>query len=261
MTLRLAWFATAKGTGSRLLFQRAAAAIAQRELDAEIAVVFCNRERGQSPNTDAFLDTVEAAGLPLVTISSAAWRKRSGGETARAGEALPAWRHEFDRAVWEAVAPHAPAVGVLAGYRLIASEELCGRLPLFNLHPAAPQGPVGTWQEVVRELIDSCAQGSGIVTQRATSALDMGPILTSCRYSIRGGALEPLWAERSGPASEEEPLFKAIRAAGVQREPPFLIASLQALATGRATMPAADEPGPNLALSAEVEAALGRAGD
>ena len=90
MTLRLAWFATAKGSSSKLLFERTSAAIDAGDLDAEIVVVFCNRERGQSANTDAFLDLVEGQGTPLVTIASGAWRKRVGGGISKPGEPLAA---------------------------------------------------------------------------------------------------------------------------------------------------------------------------
>ncbi len=256
MTLRLAWFATARGTGSRGLFEGARDAIAAGRLDAELAVVFCNRERGQSANTDAFLDAVTAAGVPLVAISSGAWRKRVGGEVSLPAEAIAPWRHDFDRAVWEAIAPFSPNVGVLAGYMLIATRELCERLPLLNLHPAEPGGPVGAWQEVILALIEVGASTSGMMTQRATESLDRGPVVTSCRYPIRGGAWDALWDDRRGPASDEEPLFQAIRAAGVKREPLFLLASLQALAAGRIVMPVPDAQGPSLDLTAAVETAL-----
>ena len=260
MTLRLAWFATAKGTSSRLLFERAAQAIADGQLDARIVVAFCNRERGQSANTDAYLDTVERAGVPLATLSSSAWRERVGGAVRRAGDSIPQWRHDFDAAVYERIAAYGPDSAVLAGYMLVATEELCDRLPLLNLHPAEPGGPVGTWREVIGQLIEGSAATSGMMIQRATMALDRGPIVTSCRYSIRGSGLDALWAGRSGAVTEDEPLFGAIRELGVRREPAFLIASLQAVADGRAALPPAEEPGPQIDLSAEVEAAIRRDG-
>lgn len=258
MTLRLAWFATARGQSSQLLFQRAHEAIRRGELDARIVVVFCNRERGQAVNTDAFLDAVEASGTPLETLSSGAWRKRVGGELSTPGAQLAPWRAEYEEAIWERLRTYAPEVGVLAGFMLILP-ELCERLPLLNLHPALPDGPVGTWQEVIRELIDTGAAESGMMLQRSTRALDRGPVLARCRYSIRGAGFDELWAQRRGPATEDEPLFRQIRAAGVVREPHFLIAALQALAAGRVTVPAADAAGANLDLTAEVEAMLARA--
>lgn len=256
VTLRIAWFATAKGTSSRLLFQRALEAIAKGRLSAEIVVAFCNRERGQAANTDAFLDTVEAAGVPLVTLSSAAWRQRADGESSDPGQSLPPWRRDFDTAVYERLAPYRPDVGVLAGYMLIATETLCDRLALLNLHPAAPGGPVGTWQQVICQLIDQQAGNSGLMLQRAITDLDHGPILSFCTYPLQDAELAPLWAARAGPAREEEPLFQAIRRRGVQREPHFVVASLGAIADGRIAIPSPHDAGPAVDLTAEIEAAL-----
>ena len=256
MTLRIAWFATARGTSSRLLFEKVQTAIEAGELDAQIVVAFCNRARGQSENTDAYLNAVTAAGVPVETLSSKTWRERSDGAISTPGAPLPQWRHEFDTAVHERVTPYHPKIGILAGYMLIATAALCERLPLLNLHPAEPGGPIGTWQEVIRTLIERRAERSGMMIQRATTALDRGPIATWCRYSTRGGPLDALWAARAGPPSNEEPLFAALRELGVQREPHFLVASIQALADGRAPLPPFMGRGPELDLSDDVERLL-----
>ncbi len=69
MTLRLGWFTTARGQGSRRMFEAVQQAIAAGEFDAEIAVVFSNRDRGEAETTDSFFDLVEGAGIALVTRS------------------------------------------------------------------------------------------------------------------------------------------------------------------------------------------------
>ena len=97
MTLRLAWFATGRGQMSGKLLAAAREAIDTGRLDAEIAVVFCNRAPGEDPNTDALQKQVRESGVPLVTLSSRDFRKRVGGAVARKGEALPEWRRQFDR--------------------------------------------------------------------------------------------------------------------------------------------------------------------
>ena len=260
MTLRIAWFATAKGTSSRLLFESTQAAIREGRLDAEIVVVFCNREHGQSPNTDAFLDSVAVGGTPLVTIASGAWRRRVDGATSRPGRALAPWREDFDRAVVEAITPYRPEVGMLAGYMLITTAALCERLPLLNLHPAEPGGPVGTWQAVIEELIAARASTSGLMLQWVTTELDRGPIVTWCRYALRAGSSDALWAGAPDPVARESQLFRDIRARGVRRESAFIIASLQAIAAWRARsgaeLPAAGDAGPALDVTDAVEAAL-----
>ena len=256
MTLRIAWFATARGTSSQLLLDTVQAAIEQGHLDAEIVVVFCNRERGQSENTDAFLSAVDSWGLPLVLISSGAWRKRVGGTRSDPGGQLAPWRHDFDHAVRQAIEPFRPEVGILAGYMLVATAELCEHLPLLNLHPAEPEGPIGTWREVNSMLIGEGADSSGLMLQLASADLDRGPILTWCAYPIRGGRLDRLWAARPDPTDEASPLFGAIRAEGVRREPIFIMESLRALAEGRLAMPAPHDDGPRLNLTADVENVL-----
>jgi folate-dependent phosphoribosylglycinamide formyltransferase PurN len=258
VTLRLAWFASARGISSRLLFERTQEAIVNGRLDAEIVVVFCNRVRGQSKNTDAFLETVVASNIPLVTISSGDWRKRVGGAVSDPHSDLASWRLDYDRAVRTAIAPYHPDVGFLAGYMLITTTELCDHFPLLNLHPAAPGGPIGAWKEVIRTLIDQRAASSGIMLQRATTKLDEGPIVTACRYALRDGLLAPMWDEQSSTDDDSEgsELFKAIRAEGVKREPHFILASLAALASGRVTVPEQDAEGPALDLTADVEATL-----
>ncbi len=256
MTLRLAWFATAKGSSSRLLFERTSAAIAAGDLDAEIAVVFCNREWGQSPNTDAFLQEVAKRGTPLVAMSSRGWRKRVGGGISKPGEALASWRADYEEAIRASLAPYEAEVAVLAGFMLI-TPELSEWLPLLNLHPALPGGPVGTWQEVIRTLIDASAEESGMMLQRSSRELDRGPVISSCRYSLRDGGINEQWKHASkGDATE--PLFDRIRIRGVEREPHFLVASLQAVASGRITIPEISQQGPDIDLTADVEAALER---
>jgi len=241
VTLRLAWFATARGQTSGKLLAAAREAIADGRLDAEIAVVFCNRAPGEDPNADAFLEQVRASGIPLVTLSSRDFRRRSGGEVARKGESLPEWRRGYDREVMRALEPYTFDVGVLAGFMLIFGDEAAARWDLLNLHPAAPGGPVGMWQDVIWQLIAESADRAGVMIHLATPDLDQGPVVTYCTYAIRGPAFDPLWRdvdcrtleEARADKGEDLPLFKAIRLAGIAREVPLLIETLRAFADER----------------------------
>ncbi len=86
MTLRLGWFTTARGPGSRGMFEAVIEAHASGQLPSvEFAFVFCNRDRGEDPVTDALLDRVETLSIPLVTRSSVRFRKRVGGPRSRSG--------------------------------------------------------------------------------------------------------------------------------------------------------------------------------
>src|SRR5207248_1816748 len=103
-----------------------------------------------------------SVGLPTVTLSSAAFRRRAGGKIARKGGALPAWRLDFDEEMLHLVEPYRVDAGVLAGYMLIFGAAACARLALLNLHPAGPGGPIGIWQDVIWQLIETRAPTSGI---------------------------------------------------------------------------------------------------
>lgn len=237
MTLRIAWFASAKGQSSRLLLNAALDAIRAGRLDAEVVCVVCNREHGQSANTDAFLNDVTGAEIPLIARSSGAWRRTVGGAISDPNGELAPWRREYDGWIRDQLEPYAPDLAMLAGYMLVVSDVLCDALPMLNLHPALPGGPIGTWQAVIRELIATRAAESGMLLQRVTTELDRGPTVTWCRYPIIGHGFDELWRQHRANQDEQTPLFDAIRAAGVVREPIFILESLQAIAEG-ATLPA-----------------------
>jgi phosphoribosylglycinamide formyltransferase-1 len=273
MTLRIGWFSTGAGERSQRwrLFSTAIGDIRSGRLDAEIAFVFCNRERGEDAGTDSFLDLAESQGVRCLTLSSRRFRKEHGGELSARGEPLPAWRIEYDRAVAELIAPHPFDIGMLAGYMLIFTPEMARRFPFLNLHPAEPGGPAGTWQDVIWQLIDRRAERSGVMLHLTTDALDEGPVVAYCTYSLRGPAVDPLWAgiearsaaDLRSREGEAHPLFAAIRRQGAARETPLVIATLRALASGRLRMESGhvlDELGSQIAkgldLTKEIEATI-----
>ncbi len=239
MTLRIGWFATGRGEGSRNLLRAAVDAIGDGRLDAEIAFVFCNREPGEYEPTDVFLEQARSYGLDVITLSSRRFRKASDGQRSRPDKPLPEWRRAYDREVAALLPPF--DIGMLAGYMLITTEDLCERFPLLNLHPAAPGQPAGTWQEVVWKLVEEGATYSGARIHLATTELDAGPIVTYCTYPLRGPGIDELWrdvrcqtldAARSSKG-EDLPLFREIRRRGAARELPFVVETLRAFADGR----------------------------
>jgi folate-dependent phosphoribosylglycinamide formyltransferase PurN len=139
------------------------------------------------------------------------------------------------------IATHAFDAGMLAGYMLIFTGEMARRHAFLNLHPAEPNGPTGTWQEVVWQLIEARCERSGVMIHLATEELDRGPPVSYCTYSIRGQAFDALWeaighrtaAEVRSQEGEENALFREIRRHGVEREMPLVVETLRALASGR----------------------------
>lgn len=273
MTLRIGWFTTARGPGSRGMFEAVLAALDAGTLDAEIAVVCCNRDPGEDPLTDSFFALVRERGIPLVTRSSVVFRREAGGARSHAGQPLPPWRLAYDREVNDALAGHPFELGVLAGYMLIFEHEFVSSHALLNLHPALPDGPAGTWREVIRQLIREDAEFSGVMLHLATAEVDAGPVVAYCRYPLRGPDFDHQRAEIAGcelddEAVEASALFAAIRARGVERERPLLVATLQAFASGRLraeggrVIDAAGVPAAPADLTEDVERQLttGRAG-
>ena len=266
MTLRIGWLTTGAGPGSQRwrMFNAVHDAIRSGQLDAEMAYVFCNRERGEDEGTDTLLDLVQSHKVPLVTLSSRAFRRANGGELSKHGQPLPAWRVGYDRAVAELIAAHQFDIGMLAGYMLIFTPEMSRRHPFLNLHPAEPGGPVGTWQEVIRQLIDTNASRSGVMVHLATEELDRGPVAAYCTFLLRGGAFDRLWADGGSRAlGDDDALFHAIRTQGAAREVPLIVATLGALADARLALAGGrivNHEGRELAqgldLTAEVEASV-----
>ena len=269
---RIAWLSTGRDEAAGYLLTEVWQAIRAGRLRAEIPFVFCNRSRGESPVTDAFLNLVERLGIPIRTHSWSAFRSRSTEGPLR-DASREQLRLAFDREVMTVLEPDPADIYALVGYMLILGPELCQRFPCINLHPAPPGGPAGAWEDVIWRLMDARASESGIIIHRVTPELDRGPVLTYCRYPIRGTAFDPLWteweeAERAGrrDRANPPPLFHQIREAGVRREVPLLAETLCALADGRIRIAGEDIYRGNerltggLCLSGEVEARLGEGG-
>lgn len=247
MTLRIAWLTTGRGPGSYGALAYTLDAI-DAGLPVEIAVVFVNRERGEAEATDRLIAMAERRGTPVETLSSVAYRKASGGRRSRPGEPLPAWRYAFDREVTARLGRYQFDLGVMFGYMLIATEPLYTSRVFLNDHPALPDGPVGTYEEVIRELIRTGTRESGCLMNVVTGELDRGPVVSYCRYSLRGEGIDELWAgigrDRGGigqAVDYEDPefaaLFAEIRKRGVERERPFLAETLAAIEAGAVDVP------------------------
>jgi folate-dependent phosphoribosylglycinamide formyltransferase PurN len=232
--LKLGWFSTGRGEGSRNLLRLAHEQIAGGDLPASIQFVFCNRDEGEAEGSDQFLDLVRSYGLPLVSVSSQRFRRERGVKR------FADVRAEYDREVLERLEGYEPDLCVLAGYMLFTAAELCERFTLLNLHPAPPGGPEGTWQQVIWQLIDQRAQEAGAQVQLATMDWDRGPIITYCSFPLTGPMFDPLWDEVRGRSVddlkasywEEFPLFQRIRQEGLRREAPLLLETIRGFAEG-----------------------------
>ena len=237
--LNVGWLSTGRGEGSLGLLRFVQDRILDGKLDARIQFIFSNRAPGETEGSDRFFAQVNEYGLPLVNVSSAAFRRGRSGPFTR-------HRDEYDRQVMDLLSAFSPDICVLAGYMLIVGGAMCRAYPLLNLHPALPDGPIGTWQEVVWSLIETRAARTGAMIHLATEDVDRGPVVSHSIVPLSGGARSPLfgrtWSEarpvqRLGPEQGEDfPLFQLIRQAEYQREPYLLFETLRAVADGRVTL-------------------------
>ena len=266
--LRLGWFSTGRGEGSRGLLSVVADAIQRGELEAEIAFVFCNREPGEHPGSDEYMSLVSSYSIPLVTLSSQRFRKEQGASN------FSTVREAYDREVMALLEEQATDLNVLAGYGLIFSPAMARQHVSLNLHPATPDGPIGTWQQVIWELIEKEESESGTMIHLVTEDLDRGPPASYVSFPIHGQGFDHLWAEVAGQEvttlekqyGEELPLLQHIRQEGLRRERPLLLETLKAFASGRLRVEdrrVVDSHGIPIApicLNEEVEQALAKAG-
>ena len=282
--LNIGWLSTGRGEGSRGLLKFVQDRIASGRLDARIRYVFSNRAAGEAEGSDSFFELVRSYDLPLLTYSSRDFRRASGGR-------FSDHREEFDRQVERLVEGYSVDLCMLAGYMLIVGPTLWKQWPMLNLHPALPDGPVGTWQEVIWSLIERSASHTGAMVHLANDDLDRGPVATYLRLPITGPAFEQEWAQVGGmpdaelkevygedlplfqirgmPVAElkqvygeDLPLFQKIRAEEYRREPYLIAETLQALSEGRLALRESQVMGPDgvlsegLCLDREIEAAL-----
>src|SRR4030042_517517 len=151
---KIGWFSTGRGAGSKGMLKAAQEAIKSGELDAEIEFVFCSREYGETESTDQYLDMVKDYGIPLVSFSYQRYRARRGMPSPDLSEPLPRWRIDYDTEVLKLLDKFHPDLVLLAGLMIVTSPLMCDKYDIINLHPAAPGGPAGTWQQVIWKLIE-----------------------------------------------------------------------------------------------------------
>ena len=266
----IGWFSTARGESSRKLLKSIIESIQNGQLNARIEFVFCSREQGESDKTDIFLKEVENYRLPLVCYSVKKFAERYEQNVSVKDERLPEWRLEYDKQVMERLAKYAPDICMLAGYMLIVGPEMCSRYNMINLHPALPDGPKGTWQEVIWTLMAERATESGVMMHLVTPELDRGPVITYCRFPITGKDFNDLWGE-NGKVSvsqikveqgENNGLFKAIRRAGFIRETPLIVHTLKTFSEGKIRiasdkklLDSSNRPIPGYDLTGEIDTA------
>ncbi len=247
-------FSTLNGPGSRALVTRVAEACRDGTVPGmAVAFLSVNREEGESEVTDAAVaDLAAAFNFPIVRASAVRCepeRRKSARIAAAAGDEEPlwAWRDAWYETFRDRIPP--TDLDLLLGDMWVWGRRECAERRGLNLHPSLPSGPLGKiYYDVIWDLVASQAEMSGVMLHLVTPEVDMGPLVSWCAYSLRGPALDPLWAnlprcleervaliesQRLLKRDATHPLFQALRAAGVAREVPLMLATLSAVAAGR----------------------------
>lgn len=242
--LRLGWFSTGRGPGSRNLLKAVMDQKEKGNLDIEIAFVFCNWDNDEEDNPkrdqrQIFFDMVSGYGIPLVTLSWKKFRPELWDSD------QTAWRNEYGRELRRLTSGYGAELGILAGYMLWMDDETCREYDMLNLHPALPDGPKGTWQEVIWQLISENADRQGAMMHICTEEWDRGAAITYCEFPIRGGEYDRLWSDMEEKLKtrtldqikkdegQDEPLFRKIREDGAKRELPLIVSTISAFAEGK----------------------------
>jgi phosphoribosylglycinamide formyltransferase-1 len=277
--VRIGWLSSGRDAAACALLAEIVGRARSDGLDLEIAVVFCDRERGEQAESDAFLDLAADLGLPAATLSSAAswgaWRARRDVHHDRypnRAAVREAWRLAYHDDVAALLDSYGVELLVLAGYMLITGPDLCARFAILNLHPALPGGPRGTWQQVIWTLLADEARETGAMVHLATAELDSGPVVAYCSFPIVGLRYDRLWhtfrKQRDAlgldgvvaAEGERQPLFAEIRRQGERREIPLLYYTVREFALEHLLMRDGEIVGvtldPPLELTAEVDAKL-----
>ncbi len=235
---RFGWWTTGRDQAAVNLFNTVWQAMSDGTIEAEMAYLFCSRQKGEGPYSDEIMNLAADRKIPVESLSAVKYEP----ELRKVDRAK--WRSLYHEKVYELIGKYACRLAVLAGYMWVLSPEICAKVDAINLHPALPGGPAGTWQEVIWQLLESQAEKTGAMMHLVTPELDKGPAVTFFSFSIRGEKWAALWDEfeqlkrqrgmdgvKADPG-EKLPLFKKIRHEGEIRELPLIVQTLRALAQG-----------------------------
>ena len=169
------------GRGSNL--QALIDAIAERRLDASIAVVIANDAAA------AGLERARQAGIDAMAVSHRGWPTRD----------------DFDRAVARELTSRDVALVCLAGFMRIVGRPLLDAYPnrILNIHPSLLPAFPGV--DAQRQAFEHGVKVTGVTVHLVDSGLDSGPIVMQRAVPVRNGDTHDMLAARI--LAEENRLF------------------------------------------------------
>ena len=187
--LKIGWFSTGNGKGSLGFIDFLLNQITKKSLNVSLEFVFCNREFGEAEGSDEYINYVVENNINLITLSSKNFQKKNKYKK------FSDCRELYDKEVLKLISEYEVDIIVLAGYMLILSEDLCTKFKFINLHPALPDGPKGTWEQVIVQLIDNDQDYSGLNVHIVTKNLDAGESLGYCKFPIKSDLYNNAWKQ------------------------------------------------------------------
>ena len=160
------------GRGSNL--QAIIDAIAERRLDASIAVVISNQENA------AGLERARRAGIETLTLSHRAWPSRD----------------DYDRALVRELRKRDVALVCLAGFMRKLGAPLIEAFPnaVLNIHPSLLPSFPGLHPQ--QQALAHGVKVSGVTVHFVTADLDAGPIIVQRTVTVRDDDTEETLAAR-----------------------------------------------------------------
>jgi phosphoribosylglycinamide formyltransferase-1 len=246
MTLNLGWFSSGRDESARILLSRILKKKEEGVLDISIKFVFCNWEEDEEPQhpefgqRQKFFQLVRELGIPLITLS---WKRFRDNLTSGKKDE---WRAAYGKKMRTLIYGSSFDLGILAGYNLWVDRDTCTRFNMLKLCPTLPNGPMGTAQEVVWQIISQKAGRHGITTLLCSPEQEEGIPLSCCSFPVQTPDYKPLWEQFDAAMGkrafetiskdevEVSALFQRIQRDARARELPLLTFTIRLLADGSA---------------------------
>lgn len=227
---KIGWFTTARGPGSLNLFNSILSRIDSGDIDARISFLFINRDVKGNQFRTKVVRMAEDRGIPVVLFPSDTFRQDLKERD------IKAWRDAYGVQLRSRLSRFDIDFGVLAGYMLIFDPETCRKYTSINLHPALPDTYIGTWEEIVGQVVDNNDPCYGSTIHLCTPELDRGQIISYDSF--------PLDDLRERSFSREE-LVQRIRERELKREAYLLMATIKMITRGEIILKGGEVLGKN----------------
>jgi phosphoribosylglycinamide formyltransferase-1 len=214
---RIGWFTTARGPGSHNLFMTMVERIRSGDIDASLSFVFINRDVKGNQYRMNIIERAESMDVPVIILPSESFMPELRQSN------LEEWRKAYGQALRASISKYPMDFGVLAGYMLVIDPETCREYTIINLHPALPNTYKGTWEEIVRKVVESGDESYGATVHVCTPELDRGEPIAYDSF--------PLADIRNRHTSKDD-LVNAIRAEELRREAYLLMETIKAMVKG-----------------------------